>query len=294
MYDKYEMWVEEYVIFSLQLPPTGGISPAPVEVVFNSWEIFQVDQNDGTDIELWTSEIGTSNGVVKVNGLSFAFAVDANFTPETRKKVMQMFHYLSKGCEVSFTFNNYKSYVPTFPHNNPSYTPSDLHNPAVVLPYSCVSLLSKPIDSTHDGMGVLFGENSTVSFIVKETVSPLDLAPCKRLSINDFALSPWVLDFDGTGWYVNIVYVEASLVGLIDKFLSHPDGTLDTVPPTTASPFLWSAINPTNTVMEYSDSFLNYLTDGETYQVIIPNIKVLLKTGETCELTFTQQFTVHL
>lgn len=294
MFDKYDMWVEEYVIFVLQPPPIGGILPAPTTAKFNSWEIYEVDQNDGTDIELWTSEIGTSNSVVKANGLSFSFNVDANYSPETRKRVLQMFNLLAKGCQVSFTFNNYKSYIPTFPHTNITYTPSDINNPPVVLPYSCISLLSKPIDSTHDGIGILHGENSIVSFIVKETVDPLELMPCKRLSSIDYTYAPWILDFDGTGWYVMTVFVEIANPGLLESFLNHPSGTIDTIPPTAAGPIEFVSINPAGTSMQYGDPILNYVVDGQTYKIIIPNIKVKLKTGETCELTFVDTFTVHL
>ena len=125
MYDKYDMWVSDYITFVLQPSPTNGILPPAITVVFNSWEVWQVDENDGVDIELWTSEIGTSNSVVKLNGLSFVFNVNANYSPETRKKVFQLTHYVSKGCDISFTFKGYNSYIPTFPHTNPNFTPSD-------------------------------------------------------------------------------------------------------------------------------------------------------------------------
>ena len=292
--DKYEMWVENYIEFVLQPSPTLGVVPPPITVTFNSWECYEVDSNDGTDIELWTSEIGTSSSIVKVNGLSFAFAINANYTPETRKKVFQLQHYVSKGCDIRFTFNNYQSYIPTFKHDNPVYTPTDLHNPLVVLEYACMLLLSKPIDSTPDGLGVLTGENSIMQFIIKEAVSPLELTPCKQLSMSDFALQPWILDTDGTGWYISYIFVEVNPLGLLDQFLDHPDGSYDSVPPTTASPLYFNTINVGNTSMTYSDSFLGYLIDGQTYKVTIPNIKVKLKTGETCELTFVQEFTVHL
>jgi len=292
--DKYEMWVENYIQFVLQPSPTNGIVPPPITVIFDSWECYEVDNNDGVDIELWTSEIGTSNSIVKLNGLSFAFAIDANHSPETRKKVFQITHYVSRGCDIQFTFNNYQSYIPTFKHDNPVYTPTDIHNPSVVLENACILLLSKPIDSTHDGQGILRGENSILQFIVKETVSALELAPCKRLSISDFALLPWILDFDGSGWYISYIFVEVNPLGLIEQFLDHPDGSYTTVPPTTISPLFFNTINVGNTSMTYSDSFLGYLTDGQTYKATIPNIKVRLKTGETCELTFVQEFTVHL
>lgn len=284
------MWVQEYVIFVLQPPPTNGILPPPITVTFNSWEIYEVSHDRGTDIELWTSEIGTSNSVVKVNGKSFMFQVDANYRPETRKKVLEIFHYVSKGCQITFTFNKFNSYVPTYAQD-PNYTPSDLNVIPVTIPYACISLLSKPIDSTHNGASILIGENSTVEFIVKEAVDPLELMPCKKLSMSDFALAPWILDNDGTGWYLNTLFVEAS--GYIEKFLDHPDGTFDTVPVTTTGMVNFSSINPAGNVMLYTDDSLSYLVDGQMYEVNIPNIKVKLKTGETCHITFTQQFEVH-
>ncbi len=292
---KIDMWVSNYVVFVLQQPPVLGISPAPITITFNSYEIFEVRQDDGVNIDLWTSEIGKSNSIVKVNGLNFAFNVNANHSPQTRQKVFQLFHYVSKGCDISFTFNRYNSYVPAFPHTNPIYTPTDFTSQSVTLPYCAVSLQSNAIDSTHDGLGILTGENSNIAFIVKESVNPLELTPCKRLSSTDFSYAPWILDFDGFGYYIYIAYVEASISGLIEAFLSHPDGTLELVGSGSPTPFQFLSINPAANVMQYTDILIStYVSNGETYKITIPNIKVLLRTGEVCEITFEDTTTISI
>jgi hypothetical protein len=110
----------------------------------------------------------------------------------------------------------------------------------------------------------------------------------------DFALAPFILDSDAYGYYISIVYVELAVGGLIEYFLNHPVGTLQqTVPfsPITGT-FDFNSINPANNVMIYTDSALSYITFGNTYKVTIPNIKVQLKTGERCEITFVQEYTI--
>lgn len=293
MLERIDKFVKDYISFTFQLPPVGIVIPAPITIIFNSYEIWEVMQNDSIDIEIYTSELGKSSSTPKYNGLSFSFNCNANYSANTRQKILIMFDCLRKGANVSFTFYNYRSFVPNFPHNI-AYTPSEITTQIVTLDYAAVQMVSTAIDSTQDTIGVLSGENSNIAILVKEAVNPLDIAPCKRLSMSDFALSPFILDFDGTGYYVYIVYIELSSNGLIEYFLNHPIGTFQRINPPSATsvPFTFVSINPSNNTMIYTDDSLSYVSVGQTFRVIIPNIKVQLKTGERCEITFTQDYTI--
>lgn len=295
MYEKIDKFIAQYISFTLQLPPVASVLPPPVTITFNSYEIWEVRQNDNIDFQIYTSELGYSTTIPKYNGLSFSFNCNANYTAQTRQKILILTDYLRRGCAVSFTFYNYKSFVPNFPHNI-SYTPSGLTTQTVNLPYAAIKMTTTDIDSTADTKGVLTGENSIIEILVKEGVSPFMLAPCKQLSMSDFALAPFVLDFDGTGYYVYIVYVELATNGLIDYFLDHPVGTLQRISPpsVTTVPFTFVSIDPTNKIMIYTDDTLSYVSNGETYRVTIENIPVQLKTGERCEVTFTQDYTISI
>jgi hypothetical protein len=295
MLEKIDKFVKNYISFTFQLPPVGIATPTPVTIMFNSYEIWEVMQNDGIDIEIYTSELGKSSSTPKNNGLSFSFNCNANYSADTRQKVLIMFTYLKQGANVLFTFYNYRSFIPNFPHNI-AYTPTALTTQAVILDYVAVQMNSTAIDSTQDTVGVLSGDNSTIAILVKEAVNPLDIAPCKRLSINDFALAPFILDNDAYGYYISIVYVELAVNGLIEYFLNHPVGTLQQTAPFSPATgiFEFNSINPTNNVMIYTDSALSYITFGYTYKVVIPNIKVQLKTGERCEITFEQEYTISV
>lgn len=295
MLERIDKFVKDYISFTFQLPPVGAVTPAPVTIMFNSYEIWEVMQNDGIDIDIYTSELGKSSSTPKYNGLSFSFNCNANYDAGTRQKMLIMFTYLKQGANVLFIFYNYRSFVPNFPHSI-AYTPTGLTTQTVTLDYAAVQMVSTAIDSTQDTVGVLSGENSRIAVLVKEAVNPLDIAPCKRLSMSDFALAPFILDFDGTGYYVYIVYVELTTMGLIEYFLNHPIGTLQRITPPSATtvPFTFVSINPANNVMIYTDDTLSYVNNGEVYRVVIPNIKVQLKTGERCEITFTQDYTITI
>jgi hypothetical protein len=295
--DKYDSFKSDYIVFIMQPPPVLGVLPAAVKIQFNTWEVFEVKQNDNIDLELWTSEMGLSGSVVKQNGLSFTFSVNANQTPKTRKKIQSLFYYAQRGCDISFTFNAYNSFIPTFPHNDLAYTPSALNTLSVNLPYAAVGLVSNNIDTTHNGISVLIGENSEIEIVVKEAVSPYVLAPCKLLSENDFEYYPFILDFDGTGYYIFAVLVELKTTGYIEKFLNYPNGTFKKTAPTVGSPstLLFETVNGSFTQMTYADSLLStYVNNGETYLVEIPNIQVLLKTGEICSISFSQSYTINI
>jgi hypothetical protein len=197
---------------------------------------------------------------------------------------------MNKGCNISFTFNGYNSTIVGFPHNNPNYIPTENTNQSITLHYVCIGMPSKYIDSTGGGDTILVGDISTVEITVKEAVSPLEFAPCLQLSMSDFSLYPWVLGDDGFGGiFIQTVILEASNTGLIEKFLSNPDGTINTVPPTSPGLISFSSINGSGTVMQYGDPFPSGVALNKNYKIVIPNIKVLLKSGITCSITFEQE-----
>lgn len=295
MLERIDKFVRDYISFTFQLPPVGIVTPPPVTIIFNSYEIWEVMQNDGIDIEIYTSELGKSSSTPKYGGLSFSFNCNANYSAETRQKVLIMFAYLRQGANVLFTFYNYRSFVPNFPHDI-AYTPNGLTTQSVTFDYAAVQMNSTAIDSTQDTVGVLSGENSIVAILVKEAVNPLDIAPCKRLSMYDFALAPFVISSTIYSDFISIVYVELATNGLIEYFLDHPVAIIERIIPPGISPGTldFVSINPANNVMIYTDDTLSAVYDGELYKVTIPNIKVQLKTGERCEITFVQEYTIAI
>ncbi len=208
----------------------------------------------------------------------------------TRTKIARVRNYIKAGYKLNFRVPSWPTTFTGFPFESNLPTAED---PAVAGVTMLISpaVVEFPSDFSFDRSAR--GEAMTILEGIEVTVYrsgslPVPTSECSLVSIADFALSPWNLD---TGNELLSILLELNSGGLIDSITSYPPGTITYISGGSGDGSSLDIIEWSGTVYEPING--PFIVDG-TYTVNIPNIPILLKSGQACTFTFTQTLAYNL